>query len=378
MNIRLCQMGLALVASLGGLGPAALGAEEAADSVKLPETTWQILQANRLSYGYSDNPLLSPYAPLRSVFAEAAAELLLLRSYAPAWELSFFFQGSQRRYLISGPLLRDETDWFTRAEGRWNLLPRLRVSLALTAFGESSVLDLSETEATRLVVPARLRGESAAASVRLNVSETVSLFLSSRPTRTDYLSISGDFAAVEDRLRVEWRPAPRLSTGLEWVELRREYANRPQYTAGGRPIAGTTLAFWQSRVEASVALNLGDRGRRSIALTAGRQRNQDRASGYFDYDQDRAGLRLDWSAGLWSATLEGLLRREVYPVQTGGTGIAPPPRRSQHVQGELRGERSISRRWSFLVAIGRDQASGNLAEFNYTANTTSAGLRFTF
>lgn len=369
---------LVLAAGLIWLWPSDGRAESLTASADRPRSSWQIAQSDRVSCGYSDNLLLSPFSPLRSSFVEAAAELLFLRSTWSDWEFSAFLQGSHRRYQISDPLVRDETGWFSRVEGRWNGWPRLRLSLALSAFGETSVIDLSDTEASRLVVVARLRGVSAGAAVRFNLNDQTSLLLAARPSRTDYLSFAGDFAAIENRARLEWRLAPRLTAGIDWVELQRDYAARPQYTAGGRPVAGTRLSFRQSGGEASLTLALDSRARRRLTLIAGKTTNQDRASGYFDYRQRRGGLRLDWSAGLWRTTLEGQLKRDVYPVQTGGTGIAPPPRRSQHLEGELRGERMLSSRWTVLATLGREHASGNLAEFTYTANTTSVGLRFAY
>lgn len=375
---RLRQAALVLVASTCCLRPVGARAAALATPAEIRPTSWQFVQVDRVSCGYSDNLLLSPFAPLRSTFVEAAAEILALRSFERGWEFSAFLQGEFRKYQLNDPLLRSGNSWFSRADCRWSPRPWLRLSLGLAAFGESSVIDFSETEATRLVVAARLRGVTADASVRLALSDHVSVQFSTRPNRTNYLSFNGDFATAENRARLEWRPSRRITTGLDWTKVRRNYADRAQYTAGGRPVVGTQLSFWQSAVDANVTLALEGSLRRALTVSVGQLTNQDRASGYFDYVQQRGGFRLDWSAGRWTAALEGQLRRDSYPVQTGGTGINPPPRQAQHLQAELRAERILSRRWSALVAFGRDRAGGNLEEFNYIAHTTSAGLRCSF
>lgn len=350
------------------------------ETASMVETSpaWQVTETAQVTAGYSDNIMLSPFAPLSGAFSEAGAEALLLGSIRPGWELSAFVQGNHRHYQHPDPEVRDESGWFSRLESRWQAEPRLRLSVVLAAFGENSILDLSETEASRLVVPARLRGGSAGLSTRLDLSRRVALRLSARRTRTDYLNLSGDHDGLEQRALVEWNVSPRLTAGVEWKELRRDYADRPQYTAGGRPINGTRLSFWRTGAEASLTVQLDADGRQRLALTVGESSNRDRSSGYFNLNQRQAGLRYHWSAGRWDVTCEGLLKQEDYLVQTGGTGIAPPPRYSRHLEAGLHVERRLTRHWSAIATVDHDHDRGNLAEFAYAANTAGIGLKCTF
>lgn len=355
----------------------ARGERETASMVET-SPAWQVTETAQFTAGYSDNLMLSPFAPLAGAFGEAGAEALLLGSIRPGWELSAFVQGNHRHYQHPDPEVRDESGWFSRLESRWQPQQRLSLSLVLAAFGENSISDLSETEASRLVIPARLRGGSAGLSTRLDLSARVALRLSARRMRTDYLNLSGDHDGLEQRAQVEWLVSPRLTAGVEWKELRRDYADRPQYTAGGRPLNGTRLSFWRAGGEASLTLQLDTDGRQRLTLTAGESMNRDRSSGYFNVNQRHAGLRFHWSAGRWDVTCEGLLRQENYSVQTGGTGIAPPLRHSRQLQAGLHAERMLTRHWSAIATVDHDHDRGNLAEFTYAANTAGIGLKCTF
>ena len=337
---------------------------------------WQFSQSELVSFGYTDNVMLSAFAPQRSTFGRAEAELLVLRNAQRGWEFSGFLQGNIKRFQDQYSALREQAGWFGRVESRWDALPAMSLRAIASYFGEDSLLDLSESAASRLVVPTRVEGGAASAIVRFDLSPSVALMVVSRPSLSDYRTFAGDFAALEHTARLEWQCSRRVMAVLDWRELRRDYEDRCNYTAGGRALPGTHLSFWQSGGDVSLTILLDAIGQRRLTFNAGLTSNRDRASGYFDYRQNRCGVRLDWRTGTWRYLLDGQYKRDVFTVQTGGIGLVPPARLSLHLQTEIRVERALSRRWSIFGSFDRDVFGGNLDEFNYLANSTSCGLRF--
>lgn len=372
------QMRLLLLAGALWLGPRVAHATTSPATAGEARASWQFSQSEQVAFGYTDNVMLSAFAPQQSAFGQASAELLVLRTTQRGWAFSGFFQGQLKRFHVQDAEAREQSGWFGRVESRWDPLPALSLRAIASSFGENSLLDLSESAASRLVVLTRVQGRSATAKVRLALSPSLALEVSSRPSRNDYRTFSGDFAALEHTARLEWQWSRRLLVGLDWRELRRDYDDRTHYTAGGRPLRGTQLSFWQSGGDVNLTVLLDANGQRRLTFSAGQTRNRDRASGYFDYRQNRGGVLLDWRAGSWRFAFDGQYRREVYTVQTGGIGLAPPARLSAHLQAEVRVERTLSRRWSVFGTVARDDFGGNLDEFNYLANSTSCGLRFTY
>ncbi len=372
------QMRLFLLAGSIWLGPLVSHATASPATAGDARPQWQVSQSEQISFGYTDNLMLSAFAPQRSAFGQASAELLLLRATQQGWAFSGFFQGNLKRFQDRDAESREQSGWFGRVESRWDALPALSLRAIASTFGENSLIDLSESAASRLIVLTHVQGRSATANVRIALSPSLALVVASRPSRNEYRTFAGDFSAREHTARLEWQLSRRIVAGIDWRELRRDYDDRCNYTAGGRALLGTHLSFWQSGGDVNLTLLLDTNGQRRLTLSAGQTRNQDRASGYFDYRQNRSGVLLDWRAGSWRFSLDGQFKRDVFSVQTGGIGIAPPARLSAHLQTEIRLERALSRRWSLFGTLGRDDFGGNLDEFNYIADSTSFGLRYTY
>ena len=368
---------LFLLAGSLWLGPWVTHATASSATADEARSPWQVSQSAQISFGYTDNLMLSAFAPQPSAFGQTSADLLLIRATQRGWAFSGFFQGNLRRFQDRDVASRDQSGWFGRVESRWDPLPALSLRANASYFGENSLIDLSESADSRLVVPTRVQGRSATANVRLALTPSLALVVASRPSRNDYRTFAGDFASHEHTARLEWQLSRRLVAGIDWRELRRDYDDRCNSTAGGRALLGTHLSFWQSGGDVTLTVLLDANGQRRLTLSAGQTRNQDRASGYFDYRQNRSGVRLDWRAGSWRFSLDGQFNRDVFSVQTGGIGIAPPARLSAHLQTEIRAERALSRHWSLFGTLGRDDFGGNLDEFNYVADSTSFGLRYT-
>src|SRR5204862_540405 len=129
----------------------------------------------------------------------------------------------------------------------------------------------------------------------------------------------------------------------------RDYRQRPQYSASGRVLPGTRLSFRirSAELRARSAWKAG--GDWSATATAGRIENRDESSGYFNYDQKRGRLEIDWHRAAWRIALDGEAKHMAYLVQTVGTGIAPPVRIADDHEATLRVERELDSRWTVFV-----------------------------
>src|SRR4051812_11452298 len=112
----------------------------------------------RASVGWRDNILLSPFAPIERMFGRAEIEAMYLRPMRRHWEFLSFLNGDVLRYFSPPPETGGEQQWSLHTEGRWQPISPLLLSLKATGYLRDTVLDLSETEVTRVVTPTRVRG----------------------------------------------------------------------------------------------------------------------------------------------------------------------------------------------------------------------------
>jgi hypothetical protein len=143
-------------------------------------------------------------------------------------------------------------------------------------------------------------------------------------------------------------------------------------------LPGTQLHFRQREGEARARLAWSGAGDWSLTATAGRLENRDEASGYFDYDQKRGRLELNWQRNGWRATLDGELKQIDYLGQTVGAGIAPPARMADDDDLRLRLEREVAGGWTIFAEHRRERSRSNEAGFSYRANTALAGVQRDF
>jgi hypothetical protein len=338
---------------------------------------WHPSASARASLGWRDNVLLSPFSPLARGFARGELEALLLRPMQNRWEFISFLNGDVLRYFSPPPETRGEQQWSLHTEGRWQPLDRARLALKGAGYMRDMVIDLSETEAQRVVAPTRVRGGYAVAATRITFGRLqVEPWFQVR--HTDYRDYGGDYDEARAGGRVEWRHSEALAVSASWFEARRSYDERMQFNAGGRALAGTHLRFRQRDGEVKVSTGWNGGGEWTLAGSVGQLENRDRSSGYFDYDQKRARLEMDWSRAAWRLNLDADARRMDYLVQTVGAGIAPPPRISDDHEITLRVERELDSRWTLFGEHRWERSRSNEIEFRYRANTVLAGAQRDF
>ncbi|MGH7946854.1 MAG: hypothetical protein ACREH8_23615 [Opitutaceae bacterium] len=355
----------------------ALPPELQAELDALARSAWLPSTTARGSLGWRDNVLLSPFAPIERVFARGELEAILMRPMRNRWEFISFLNGEVLRYFSPPEETHGEQQWSLHTEGRWQPFDRARLALKGAGYMRDMVIDLSETEASRVVAPTRVRGGYVVAATRVtwrgfHVEPSVQL------KRTDYRDYAGDYDEVRTGGRVEWRHRERFGISAAWFEGRRRYDQRTQFNAGGRALPGTHLRFRQRDGELKLRSAWERGGEWFVAGTLGRMENRDHTSGYFDYNQRRARLELGWNRAGWRLNLDADGRRMDYVVQTVGAGIAPPPRISDDYEVMLRAERELDDRWTVFGEHRWERSRSNELEFNYRANTVLAGVQRNF
>lgn len=378
---------LAFFVGLAVVGGTARGQAQPASSVPAvpsatalplePVSNWEYTSSVRASVGWRDNLLLSPFAPLARGFGRAEVEAFFLRS-AAEWQFISFLNGDVLRYFSPPPETTGEDQWFGHGEVRWQRWPAWRVAAKLAGFRQDAVLDLSETEAVRTIAPARVQGALVTLTNRFELPGGFAVEPLGQVKRTDYRSFAGDYDERRGGARLEWKHGERLELSGTWYEHRRDYAARPQYTAGGRARTGTLLQFWQRGGEVKAATTWSGGGDWQLAVAAGRLESRDRSSGFFDYDQRSWRAEAGWRRAAWQVSFEGDARRLLYRIQTVGTGTAPPPRRADSRETSARIERTLNERWSVFLQHRWERTHSNEPGFSYRATTILGGAQRNF
>lgn len=359
-------------------GSTGISPELQAELDALQTSAWLPSAQLRASVGWRDNILLSPFAPIERAFGRAEVESMLWRPMRRHWEFLSFVNADILRYFSAPAETSGEQQWSLHADQRWQPIDALRVSLKATGYLQDMVIDLSETEATRVVAPTRVRGAYLTLTPRIKLPAGFTFEPLARIKRTDYREFPGDYDEGVGGGRLEWRRGEPLFISVAAFEHRRRYAARAQYTAGGRLLPGTRLRFQQRVGEAKIGSGWSVAGKWNLVATVGRLENRDQASGYFDYDQDRARLEVGWARGPWRIGLDGETKRMEYVVQTVGAGIAPPPRISEDHEVILRGQRELDSSWTVFGEYRWERSRSNEIEFSYRANTALAGVQRSF
>ena len=338
---------------------------------------WEQTTTLRGAFGWRDNALLSPFAPIGRPFARIELDTFLLKQRGD-WRWLSFVNGDVLRYFSPPPETSGEQQWFIHGETRWQHWPAWRMALKADGFFQDAVIDLSETERIRTIAPTRGQGGFVTATTRVSLPAGLALEPITQVKRVNYRNFPGGYDETKIGARVEWKRREWLSLTATWFEHRRGYAERQEYTAGGRPLKDTLLHFWQREGELRAGTAWSAAGNWNLALTAGRLENRDHASGFFDYDQSRSRLELSWQRNAWKIGFDGTAKRMEYLIQTVGAGITPPARVAESFETILRVEREITPAWTVFTEYRWERNRSNEADFTYRANTALAGVQRSF
>jgi hypothetical protein len=329
------------------------------------------------STGWRENVMLSPYAPVDRAFGRGEVEALYFRERGQ-WQFTSFLNGDVMRYFSAPAETSGESTWFARGEVRWQRRPWWRLALKLDGFMQDAVFDLSEAEALRTVARLRVRGAIAGLAPRLSLPGGFEVEPLLQVRRTDYRTFAGDYDEERHGIRLHWQRQEWLGAEVSWTEHRRSYAERQNYTLGGRALAGTHLRFQQRVGGAKLTSAWEAAGEWTAELRGERLQNRDQASGFFDYDQDSWGGESTFRHQRWSLSAEFEARRLRYLNQTVGTGIAPPARRADSRELAVKVGREFNERWSMFLQHRWERTDSNEPGFSYVTRTIWGGVQRVF
>jgi hypothetical protein len=340
----------------------------------------EVSSSARFSVGWRDNVMLSPFDPVGRPLVRGEIESMVVRGWGSRFTFVGFVNSDVTRYVSPPSDTSGEQQWYAQGEARWTPLPSALFALKTAGFYQDAVIDLSETQNSRLVAPTHALGGTATAMIRWQLPAGISVEPSFQGRRTTYRDYAGNYDEARAGLRVDWRPSAKAwSLGLALFQVGRPYDTRPRYTAGGRALSGTQLRLEQTTQEIRVERKGDWRGGHwKLATTLGRLTNRDGGSGYFDYDQRRARLLAEVARGPWHWIVEGEARRTEYLVQTSGTGLTPPPRIADGFDTTFRLARDLGRNRQAFLEHRWERTRSNEEQFSYRANTMLAGVQIGF
>lgn len=346
---------------------------------------WDITTTLRASAGWRNNVTISAFHPIDRAFWRAEAEAFALRPIGQHAQFLSLFSGDTLRYFSPPPGVSGEQQWVGHLEGRWTPRPVLRASLKADGFLQTTFIDPSQTEgAQEPPLRVRIRGAYATFTPRVTLPWGFIVEPSVQVKRISYVGYNGDYRELRPGIRLEWKQGEHFALSAAWYDHLRHYDELTQSTAGNRALRGWLLSLHQREGEVKATTAFDAHGAWTVAASAGRLENRDRAFGYLDYNQDRAQLEVNWSHRGWRATASGDARRLDYLVQQVGTGVSRPARVTDAYELSARLERDLNATWTAFIENRWERNRSNVTDdaathpFSYRANTALLGLQRTF
>ena len=350
---------------------------------------WDITATLRGSTGWRENVTVSAFHPINRGFWRGEAELLALRPLGSHAEFLTFLNADWLRYFSPPPNVPGEQQQIGYVEGRWHPTDALRSSLKGVGFAETTFIDPSQTEgAQQAPVRVRARGGYATFTQRFNLPWGFALEPSLQEKRIRYVGYNGHYTESRPGLRLEWKRSDLLVLSATAYEHVRHYAELAAAAFPKPNRYNPLLSLHQREGELRVSSTFKVHGEWTLAAAIGRFENRDRAEGYYDYNQNRGTLSVDWQLSGWRVALSGEAKRLDYLTQKVGFGpdALRPARVADAYDTTARLERDLTSRWTIFVEDRWERNRSNAADdirpdvrpFNYRTNTASIGVQRTF
>ena len=344
-----------------------------------PETllpTWDRTFTIKAAGGYKDNVGLSHAQPEASPFFRSTLEAVAIRLPMDDQQVSLVVSAEDTRYSASKAV--DHED-FVVAQGEYRHFwaNDWQAALAVQGLYLDQVLDLSVTEARTNAFPVLGGGVTLRPSVRRDLSEAIWLSVEMAAARQLFRGTLDNYWELGPKVVLgrTYGNGSEISAGYEY--LYRGYDEEFARDARGGSITNLVRAAFQQEV--SVAWKhywRADRHWRSTTK-AGFQRNEDNASGYFDFSRYQLSHQLRYQAKPWEVTLEGRLSYYKFPVQTVSASDLNHRRRAD-LQITARAERSFGRHLRLSADYAYERADSNLPIDEYAVNMVSAAVSWEF
>jgi hypothetical protein len=333
---------------------------------ELIEHPWKLSGSAVASLGYRENPELSSFKAKGRAFAGGELEGFAWRLPRKGWESILMVNGSFKRFFDPTADTAWEHLWFMHGEERWTAASGVRLSASTQLFFQQQVVDISATEASRVVLPVQVYGGIANLSARFPLPLGLTVETIAGAQRNDFRDIAEDNTEPKALLKLERKFGSSWLLELTGELRRRDYAERTQSTLGGRSLPGTHLRLAQRAAQAKAAYTTeGSRGKWSSSLVLRGSAYRDQASGFFDYDQTLATVSTTWSKGSWELSLEASASHYRYLTQTVGAGLNPDARRRDDLSYTLKAERGWGEHWKLGAELTFERCRTNLENSNY-------------
>jgi len=338
---------------------------------------WNVTTTLGAGAGYRDNLLLSPTQPAASGFARGNADVMLLRLPAGGFDGYAFFSAEETRY-FSTAKTDHERAVFLLMEARWQPPAAWKFSLPVQAYHVDQVVDVSATEAVLDTAELKVTGFTAGPTARWNFTPGWWAEVKVSARKDHFADDVDGYLESEGLLRIgrDWKSGSgfRLAGTSGW----RDHDSRPQYTLGGRPLAGTHLKFRQNEASAHLELVADEKKRWRTKLTAQVEQNRDNGSGYFDFNQRRFAAGLDWRQDPWAVEFTASMAYYNFPNQLVGIGITPETRHKNDYQAGLEVTRRLTPSLSLKASYEWERALSNDDRSRFRINTVYLGLQWSW
>jgi len=368
------------------LGQPAHGAPSAALPPELQEVLdkmqpqWSVSMSARAASGFKDNLALSHANPERSGFVRGGLDLLVL--HPPRFpdgriDYSAYVTAEGTRF-FSGETVDHEGIAQALAEWDYRLDKVFRFTATASGFYLDQVLDQSDTDVQRVVVQSKRTIVMAGPTMRWSPQSWWWIEAHGEARREAYRDGFNNANVSDGSLQIGWKPGKRFEAKITGDETRRRFRSREEYSAGGRPLAGTLLRIAERELEARVDATWDAAGCWKTTSRVSRLDYGDNGSSYFNYGQRRARQRIEWKADPWLVRIEGSAKRLDFEVMTVGVGISPPLRVQEKFAAELRIERQWSKRWSVFAEYSWERSRCNDPIASYRMNEGLLGAVWTW
>jgi len=335
---------------------------------------WSTSATLDASYGYRDNLVLSATDEERSAFARGTVDVLLMRMPLDRFDFSTSLQ-AERTHFFSGRTVDHEASAWFRTELGVRPIEALRLTMPITAYYNDRVLDVSDSEADRVVAKLKETGAMIAPTVRWAFHPDWWLEGQARGEKRYEDDRAYNSRVGEGTLRLNWSHWDWLKLEVSAAERWRDFVDRRQFSAAGRELAGTTLKFSEESEEFRAEFSGGAESNWKTSTRFMLRRYRDNGSGYFSYHERGVGQDFEWKPARWTVRAGATAYRVNYDVQTVGLGLNPTPRLRDEFAADVRVDRELSTQWSVFAAYKWERWRSNDRIASYVMNEGLLGLR---
>jgi hypothetical protein len=361
-------------AATTGVDPTAMSPELKAFLAAQPK--WSANLSLEASYGYKDNLLLSSIAEERSAFARGGIEFLLLRIPTGRFEFSVYTEADRTQF-FSGKTIDHEAQVWVSTETAYRFGEALRLSVPVTGYYTDRVVDISDTEAERVVAELKETGAMVGPTLRWTRGRFW-VEAQAQGQRRYYEERSFNSDVGEGAVRVAWIPREHVELRLTGARRWRDYEGRARYNAAGREIVGTRLKISEREVEGRLVLKWGQAAQWQSTTRVSGSEYRDNGSGYFSYAQKKLAQEVEWAGTGWLVRCSGIAQRIDYDVQTVGFGLQPPARLRDDFSAVVRIERKFTPRWTLFANYEWERSRSNDRFAAYSMNEGLLGARWSW